>query len=199
MDSKETHNAILKKFGFRRKRKDNNPWSSGKGYGRKHLAEMFGEIGFNRGAEIGVRLGRFSQCLLDANPDLMLYCIDPWGQYHGVPQARQDRLYRQAVERLTPYNVKILRKSSMDALADIEDESLDFVYIDGNHTFDYCCPDIIFWSRKVKSGGIVACHDYLPFRWNGVIQAVDSYTHCHHIDPWFVTKEREPSVYWVKP
>ena len=35
-----------------------------------------------------------------------------------------------------------------------------FVYIDGNHKFDFICPDIIYWSKKVKHGGIVAVHDF---------------------------------------
>jgi hypothetical protein len=87
----------------------------------------------------------------------------------------------------------------MDGLADIKDDSLDFVYIDANHTFDYCCPDIIYWSMKVRSGGIVSGHDYFHHIRGGVVRAVDAYTASHSISPWYVTQEVYPSYFWVKP
>ena len=31
-----------------------------------------------------------------------------------------------------------------------------------------------------------------------VVQAVDAYTHCHSIRPWYVTREKEPCAFWVK-
>ena len=58
--------------------------------------------------------------------------------------------------------------------------------------------DIIEWSKRVRSGGIVAGHDYFRFRDSGVIQAVDIYTHMHKIHEWFVTDEREPTWFFVK-
>jgi hypothetical protein len=173
-----------------------------RGYTRNHLAELLGEMGFNKGAEIGVRKGQFSKRLCDANPNIDLLCIDPWTKYVAIrtsPQSRQEKYYRYAVKNLSPYNTKIIRKASMDALDDVEDLSLDFVYIDGNHRFDWVMPDIIFWSHKVRAGGIVACHDYYSFGWAGVREAIDAYTRSHHIDPWYVTKELEPTAFWVKP
>jgi hypothetical protein len=41
-------------------------------------------------------------------------------------------------------------------------EKLDFVYIDGNHIFKNVAEDLWEWSRKVRKGGIVAGHEYLP-------------------------------------
>jgi predicted O-methyltransferase YrrM len=137
--------------------------------------------------------------MCQANPDLHLTCIDPWDNYHfRYPQEKQDKIYRQAVRRLSPFNVTILRKSSMEGLAHFEDESIDFVFIDGNHKFDWVMMDIIEWSKKVKEHGIIAVHDYYHFGWSGVVHAVNAYTQCHHIDPWYVTKEREPTAIWVK-
>ncbi len=49
----------------------------------------------------------------------------------------------------------------MDALEDFEDNSLDFVYIDGDHNFKHISEDIYEWTKKVRSGGIVSGHDYL--------------------------------------
>ena len=81
---------------------------------------------------------------------------------------------------------------------DFEDESLDFAYIDANHLYDYVCQDIIHWSHKVRSGGMVGCHDYGPHNC-GVVMAVDGYTFCHNIHPWYVTFEPIPTAFWVKP
>lgn len=48
----------------------------------------------------------------------------------------------------------------MEALADFEDESLDFVYIDGNRTLPYITADIFGWETKLRKGGIMSGHDY---------------------------------------
>lgn len=200
MDRRELHRLIRRKFGIRRRR-DNIPLCGGKRYGRNLLPEMLAEIGFNYGAEVGVRKAAFSKRFLLANPNLKMLCIDPWKGYHGIPQSRQDKYFNYAINNLAEFGdrVKFIRKASMDALDDVEDGTLDFIYIDGNHRFDYVCPDIIFWSYKVRPGGIVACHDYYSFGWGGVMHAVDAYTRSHHIDPWYVTKELEPTAFWVKP
>ena len=58
--------------------------------------------------------------------------------------------------------------------------------------------DIIHWNRKLKPGGLMAIHDYLEAWGVGIIPAVRAYTHCHKIDPWFVTRDRLPTVVWFK-
>jgi predicted O-methyltransferase YrrM len=192
------YDAINKKFHFRG-RKDNLPWNSPRGR-RELLGELFYELDFKKGAEIGTRIGTYAKILCDANPNLKLYCIDPWMAYGRLSQDKQDEFYKQAMLNLAKYNnIQILRMTSMEALKEFNDRELDFGYIDGNHEFDYCCPDIIFWSKKVKSGGIVACHDYYPFYRAGVVKAVDAYTHCHCIDPWYITREVTPTAFWVNP
>ena len=52
-------------------------------YKRNRLGELFYEAGYTNGAEVGVRKGAFSKILLDANPDLHMYCVDPWMPYGG--------------------------------------------------------------------------------------------------------------------
>jgi predicted O-methyltransferase YrrM len=199
MDRKSIHKAIQRKFGLHRRGEDNLPWVSLRKYTRNHLAELLGEIGFNVGAEIGVRKGRYSTILCKNNPRLKLYCIDPWNNYHpSYTNERQEKIYQEALKNLKGFNVEIIRETSMDAIKKFDDNTLDFVFIDGNHTFDFCCVDIIYWSKKVKENGIVSVHDYYGFKWAGVRQAVDAYTHAHHIDPWYVTKELEPTAFWPR-
>ena len=198
MDNKDIHKMIKKRLHIREF--DNLPYGSGRRYTRNNLAELYKELGFKRGAEIGVRRGRYSRILCNANPDLFLYCIDPWSGYSNkYTDQKQEKIYQEAVKNLKDLNVEIIRKSSMDALADLKNESLDFIFIDGNHQYDYVAPDIIYWSKKVKSGGVVSVHDYYSFGLSGVVEAVNGYVKSHHIDPWYVTKELEPTAYWVKP
>lgn len=167
---------------------------------RDDLAEIFHDLGYKTGAEIGVRWGEYSEILLKKNPGLKLFCIDPWIPYSGasVSQDRQNRIFRRAVKVLSPYGATVIRKASMEALADIPDESLDFVYIDALHDFDHVMEDIIGWSKKVRRGGIVSGHDYTNLHGCGVIPAAQAYTRGHTILEWYVTRETLPSFFWVK-
>ena len=168
---------------------------------RNDLADLFCELGFKIGAEVGVMWGGYSEVLLRKNPGLKLYCIDPWTPYeNGRPsQEKQDRIYRRAKKVLSRLGATLIRKTSMEALADIPDGSLDFVYIDAMHKFDYVMMDIIEWSKKVKRGGIVSGHDYSLIPGCGVVPATHAYTRGHMILEWYVTREIWPSFFWVKP
>ena len=187
--------AIRRKFRIPRKT-DNYPISAKRG-GRVALAELIGECGLNKCAEIGVKKGDYSRLLCEKNPNIELYCIDSW--FEPRYQIKMEEYRSKAIKNLATFNVKIIRKTSMEALTDFEDKSLDFVHIDANHHFDFVCPDIIFWSLKVRSGGIVACHDYFHHHFGGVIRAVDAYVLSHNIQPYFVTLELWPTVFWVNP
>ena len=198
--SNEQSHSIIKQIcrvSKRRARVDNLP--IGMKVQREVFGRLFFELGLNKGAEIGVRKGEFSKILCEQNPNLEIYCVDSWGIDDNRYGNRHNRYYETAKKMLSPFNATMIPKFSMDALEDFEDESLDFVYIDANHTFDFCCPDIIFWSKKVRPGGIISGHDYYNHHRGGVVKAVDAYTHCHKIDPWYVTVEKHPSFLWVKP
>ena len=135
--------------------------------------------------------------LCEVNPQLHLTCVDPWSAYPVRSQEVQDRNYSVAVEALAGLNVSIKCLSSMEFVGVVLDGSLDFVFIDGDHSFENAMLDILMWSKKVKSGGIVAVHDYHPFCGMDVILAVNAYTRANHIDPWYVTREMEPTAFWV--
>ena len=177
------------------------------------LLKYFGELGFKVGAEIGVSKGYFAEKMFQSIPDLKLYCVDAWKSYKGVRrwmpnQARADSYYKIARETLAPYNAEIIRAMSMDAVRQFEDNSLDFVFIDACHGFDYVMEDLINWSKKVKPGGIVSGDDYYHFKKAGVVEAVDVYTKMNHITPSFTDPLphkiidrkafEQPVFYWTK-
>ncbi len=174
-----------------------------KGFTRKDLAKLFAELGFTCGAEIGVAEGNYSLILCQTIPNLELYCVDLWDTYYRgttklKDKAMQDFALEQAHEKLDKYNTKLIRAASMDAVREFKDNSLDFVYIDGDHSFDFVMQDIIEWSKKVKHGGIVSGHDAYRFRGAGVVDAVSVYTHVHQIHEYFLCDEREISFFWAK-
>jgi predicted O-methyltransferase YrrM len=165
--------------------------------GREDLMMLFHNCLFKQGVEVGTQRGDFASLICKTIPGLHLTCVDPWAPYYAAGEEKQNAIYAEAIKNLAGLNATIIRKPSLDAVVSFTDKSLDFVYIDGDHLFDAVVQDLIQWAPKVKPGGVVALHDYHPHQCKGVMMAVDAYTHCHHIDPWYVTRERLPSAFWV--
>lgn len=144
-----------------------------------------------RGAEIGVERGIFTEQMLTAFPRLHLYAVDLWAvreprdregylTYEDWPleeiKADFDARARPFADRLT-----VLHMHSGEAADQVPDGSLDFVFIDAEHTFEGVSTDIIAWSSKVKAGGILAGHDYGD-AYPGVAKAVDRYCPKANVD-----------------
>lgn len=90
-----------------------------------------------------------------------MYGVDSYLRYDAYKaEGKYESHFEKAVANLKGYDYTIINKLSMDALNDFEDNSLDFVYIDGNHTLPYIAADIFGWERKVRKGGIISGHDY---------------------------------------
>jgi hypothetical protein len=192
------HRQIWRKFHI--KRGDNPPFFAWDGH-RDLLGDLFCELGYKVGAEVGVQRGAFSKILLEKNPGLHLKCIDPWGAYFYYTQTSAEKgqhIFDEAKKNLAGYDVEFIQKTSMDAVKEVPDGSLDFVYIDGLHDFDNVMLDLIHWTPKVRMGGIVSGHDYCTGYMVGTIAAVDTYTRQHNVGIYYCTREREPSFFWLK-
>lgn len=159
----------------------------------KTAAELRAEAVLSRlgknpvGVEVGVFTGALSRLLL-AKEDLTLYMVDSWlghdpdseyaqTDFHGqLSQAEQDAycLYTTETTAFAGKRAKIIRKPSVEAANDFEDASLDFVFIDADHTYKGVKADINAWLPKVKKGGWICGHDYEnpDFPAWGVTQAV---------------------------
>lgn len=181
-------------------RNDFSPIGSHKG-DRETLINIWKDAGYKEGAEIGVKRASYSQKILSTIPDVKLHCIDPWGVYKEshLTKEGQDKTYEVAMKVLAPFKDRVVvhKDYSQNVASQFKDKSLDFLFIDGMHTFDGCALDLILWVPKVKVGGMVAVHDYLAMRRGGVVEAVDAYTRCHLIHPWYVTREILPTAFWV--
>lgn len=133
---------------------------------RLGLADLFHELDYKVGVEIGVAAGWYSDQIMMRNPQLKLYGVDPWISYEGYTDYKLkstfNKLETEAHDRLDKYpNYEFVKEYSMDALARFEDNSLDFCYIDGNHGDPFITQDITEWYKKVRPGGILAGHDYI--------------------------------------
>lgn len=166
---------------------------------RDTFAVLLAELGMNVGAEMGVETGIYSEILCKANPRLDLYSIDAWTAYKGyrdhVSQEKVDELREKAIVRLKPYHATLIKGFSMDVVKQFKDDSLDFVYIDGNHEFQQTVNDIAEWQKKVRVGGIVAGHDYIlrndPGYLMHVPMAVQGYCDSYNIRPIFILGARD--------
>lgn len=166
---------------------------------RNELPGFLVDIGCKVGAEIGVYKAEFTELFCKAG--LKMYGVDPWKAFSGQGrsqkvQDRQDFLFGHASRTVAPYDCTLIRKTSMDALADFPDGSLDFVYIDGNHEFPWVAEDIYHWSKKVKKGGVISGHDYFnttPTAENVLCHVrvvVDAYAALYGIENWWLFGKR---------
>ena len=206
-----TTDYIVKKFNIDLKKESPFYISCGRW---KHIPKLLNELNFKVGAEIGVQRGYWTAALFKYIPGLKMYSIDGWRTYDTYvdikEQEKCDKYYEEAKEITKGYDCQLIKKLRMEAVNDFEDESLDFVYLDGNHAFKYITEDIEEWSKKVRKDGLIMGHDYWQSkkreRWYGrrtvcshVEEVVNAWTRSYWIHPWFVlTGNPAKSFMWVK-
>ena len=188
-----------------------------KGWLRKDMYRHFGELGFKSGCEVGVFRGRNAREMFRQIPGLKLIGVEanadqPSSTRHKT-EPRYDRNRKSMLSRTRNRDFTLIEKFSEIAVQEIPYNSLDFVYIDGDHSYDYCMTDIILYARRVKPGGIVSGHDYVsPGEYRhkydiNVREAVDDYVRIHKIDTLYLTdnngginkSDRCPSWWFIKP
>lgn len=140
------------------------------------------------GAEVGVQSGQYAKQLLENINNLKrFYCVDAWRHLDGyidisnVHDQIHEEYYQETCSRLNPWIDKItfIRELSIIGAKKIPDHSLDFVYIDADHSKESVTKDLHAYLPKMKSGGIMSGHDYLdgilPYGVFGVKSAVDEF------------------------
>lgn len=115
--------------------------------------------------EVGSYLGESTVAFAKNFNNLdVLYAVDPFDF-----QFNSDNLFNVQninvivetfYENIKPYpKIKHVRKSSEQACKDFDDQTFDFIYIDGCHLFSCVMDDIKFWKSKVKKGCYMSFHD----------------------------------------
>lgn len=133
--------------------------------------------------EVGSWKGKSSSFMgveiANSGKQIDFYCVDHWEgsderAHKNDADVQAGTLFEAFLANVAPVKdrIKPLRMSSLDACAQFEDGSLDFVYLDAAHDYESVKADIAAWLPKLKKGGTIAGDDYaLP--WTGVMRAVD--------------------------
>jgi len=156
--------------------------------GRVELIKQLGtEFPNGIGVEIGSFKGEFAKEIMQVWSG-NLYMVDVW---RGLGDEYLDSsnhnihttAYADAMESIKGYENRsvMVRADSIQAAELFLDYSLDFVYIDANHAYDFVIKDIETWYPKVKKGGYVLGHDYIDLDW--------------YSDPNFATNGKDKHIY----
>ena len=140
--------------------------------------------GYRIGAEIGVSTGRFSITLCALSHNMKMLAVDRWAEQPenagkgGDKETYKDWNGPYWMEKLSETSreylqdrITVRQMDSVEAAKTVDDGSLDFVFIDADHSYEGCKADIEAWTPKVRKGGLVSGHDYAD-HWPGVQKAV---------------------------
>lgn len=157
-------------------------------FDRNKLMSVIGNHidGVDVAVEVGTYKGEFAVSMIDRLDPEKFYAVDPLKLYPGMNSnpgyefARQsllDQLAEKVEHTMNVRGHKLIRETSEVASQQFDDDSIDVVYLDADHSYKGCRNDIDYWFPKVKPGGILAGHDYCngnvaKGHVYGVIQAV---------------------------
>lgn len=138
---------------------------------REDIGEFLNQHGlFGIMVEVGSAWGKFAREILAHWNGKHLILVDPW-------QRQDPNVYKESTNDTAPFDgwfarcfdcaqedvrkrVSLLRMLSIDAAHIITAESLDCVYLDGNHAYGAVLDDLTVWWPKIKSGGLLGGHDF---------------------------------------
>lgn len=129
--------------------------------------------------ELGVDRGDFSRRILKYADPKKLCLVDAWAS-----TSSRERLARVVETRfqaeIASGKVQVFRNNSI-AVADFFDESsLDWIYIDTDHSYETTKKELYAYHKKIKPGGYICGHDYCQGNWvrgykYGVVEAVHEF------------------------
>lgn len=166
------------------------------------------------GCEVGVFAGRFSAEILAIVRPGRLHLVDTWEGAYEMLEAKEGdwsgkagwqpfrmtgeeayaEVRRKFARQIASGQVAVHRCTSFDFLRSIEDSTLDWIYLDGDHAYECVSRELALARWRVKPGGWILGHDYcaaLP----GVIAAVDEFCVLHGLSIDFLTDEDEYPVH----
>ncbi len=144
-------------------------------------------------AEIGVHLGDFSERILKIVNPKQLHLIDPWkfeqdGEYSkslyggmkGENQTTMDKRHEYVLQRFATQidsEQVIVHRGTTEQLEKFADGYFDWIYIDGNHLYDFVKKDLELSNSKLRHKGFITGDDYTSRGWweGGVKKAVDEF------------------------
>lgn len=125
-------------------------------------------------AEVGVWKGAFAKYVLERCEFIKhYYMIDPWANLpnwnkpFNVSTEEFNDIYDEAMRKTEFADAKriVLRGVSREVINKIPEETLDFAYIDGDHTLRGITIDLINILPKIRDGGFIGGDDFKPEPW----------------------------------
>jgi predicted O-methyltransferase YrrM len=124
--------------------------------------------------ELGVYMGRslaFMGEALRERPDVEIWGVDGWAADQGTSMAGFVAAFAHHAPAILE-RARLVRCDSARAARLFDEATVDFVYIDADHSYEGCLADIKAWLPKVRPGGILAGHDHSEVHYPGVVRAV---------------------------
>lgn len=146
----------------------NIPLPNGRLFPRDELLLL--DYGKGTSVDLGTYLGR-SAALLAQGSDIVISidrfptCDEPAYSFPAVAE----------ILKILAPNVYLFKGDSADEARMIREEAIDVIFIDANHTYSSVEKDIVAWYSKMKKGGYIIFHDYVPI-WPEVVKCVDHYS-----------------------
>ena len=141
---------------------------------REDLTQTFEKNkSLGKGVEVGTYKGEYAKVILN-NWTGQLYLIDVWKNLNTEEykdccnQSDYTEVYKDCMLNIHGNEDRcfMLRCDSINAVNLFAEESLDFIYIDANHKYEFVLQDLKLWFPKLRKGGIFAGHDFLKMNWN---------------------------------
>lgn len=150
------------------------------GFTDRPTLEWLHSNAFGNCVEIGTYGGRSAYAIASSNQVSSLFCIDSWQDYNNVhrkPIQAQSEGFPSFTRLLSDHSelpIRFVIGSSLDpAVVNlIENDSIDFLFLDGNHEYEHLLQEISLWMPKVNAEGIICGDDY---HFRSVKRAVDSF------------------------
>lgn len=119
------------------------------------------------GVEVGSAAGQFAAHILSTWQGKELHLVDPWenlppNEYLENHDHVDYEKWFQDCRALAAQDprAKLHRMRSVEAAKEFPASTLDFVYIDGNHSYGHVMEDLDAWCPKVRRGGLISGHDF---------------------------------------
>lgn len=182
---------------------------------RDGLGQWLNDAGLTGiGVEVGVLSGGNAAQIMSQWSGQLLHLVDPWEKIdptiYKEAQGWSPEVCYEECQKLAaryPMRIKLHKMLSMDAALMFPNGSLDWVYIDANHSYDAVINDLMFWWPGIKAGGLLGLHDYRnDTSWPQhceVKRAVDDWRGNNPVHHTNVRTETDPgwcgSVWFIKP
>lgn len=166
----------------------------------QYIEHLVKKYNFKIGAELGVWKGRTFLHLLKTCPSIeLLYGIDLWESqpdnqgpedYMDWPHRENENYVREQAKKFNEKAV-VIKDWTTNAANLVDDNTLDFVFIDADHSSESVKQDLDCWIPKIKQSGMIIGHDY---NWETVRVVADAYFNEIKVGPdnlWFDWKENK--------